>query len=140
MTLTAIPADACQEFTGWSGDASGNTNPLVIVMDVEQEHHGDLRLKTFTITASAGPGGSITPSGAVSVNCGTDQTFTITPACLLPDRGRAGGRRLGRARSTSYTFTERADGPYDRGDLRPDDLHHRGLGRSGRVDQPRAVR
>ena len=37
-------------------------------------------VNTFTITASAGAGGSISPSGAVSVNCGTDQAFTITAA------------------------------------------------------------
>ncbi|MCX6345301.1 MAG: GH32 C-terminal domain-containing protein, partial [Armatimonadetes bacterium] len=32
-----------------------------------------------TITASAGAGGSISPNGAVSVNYGANQTFTITP-------------------------------------------------------------
>ena len=32
---------------------------------------------THTITASAGPGGSISPSGAVSVNYGKSQSFTI---------------------------------------------------------------
>ena len=36
--------------------------------------------ETFTITASAGQGGSITPSGAVSVKKGESQTFTITPS------------------------------------------------------------
>lgn len=35
---------------------------------------------TFTITASAGQGGSITPSGAVSVAKGGSQTFTIKPS------------------------------------------------------------
>jgi hypothetical protein len=34
---------------------------------------------TYTITASAGPGGSISPSGTVVVNKGASQTFTITP-------------------------------------------------------------
>jgi len=34
---------------------------------------------TFTITASAGPGGSITPGGEVPVSQGADQTFIITP-------------------------------------------------------------
>jgi hypothetical protein len=34
---------------------------------------------TVTITASAGPGGSITPSGAVTVTIGADQTFDLTP-------------------------------------------------------------
>lgn len=36
-------------------------------------------IKTFTITASAGEGGSISPEGTVMVNYGTDQTFMITP-------------------------------------------------------------
>ena len=35
---------------------------------------------THTITASAGPNGSISPSGAVTVNEGGSQTFTIAPA------------------------------------------------------------
>ena len=39
---------------------------------------------------------AISPSGAVSVDYGTDQTFTITPSNRLPCGGRAGGRRLGR--------------------------------------------
>jgi len=33
----------------------------------------------YTITASAGPGGNINPSGAIPVNHGEDKTFTITP-------------------------------------------------------------
>ncbi len=36
-------------------------------------------IDTFTITASAGSGGSISPSGAVTVNSGANQAFTITP-------------------------------------------------------------
>jgi PKD repeat protein len=35
--------------------------------------------QTWTITASAGNGGSISPSGSVTVNHGANQTFTITP-------------------------------------------------------------
>jgi len=34
---------------------------------------------TYTITASAGTGGSISPTGTVTVNIGGSQTFTITP-------------------------------------------------------------
>ena len=34
---------------------------------------------TYTITASAGSGGTITPSGAVPVNYGANQSFNITP-------------------------------------------------------------
>ncbi|MFA4861219.1 glycine-rich domain-containing protein [Methanoregula sp.] len=36
-------------------------------------------INTYTITASAGSGGTISPSGAVLVNHGSDQSFTITP-------------------------------------------------------------
>ena len=35
---------------------------------------------TYTITASAGANGSISPSGSVKVNSGAGQTFTITPS------------------------------------------------------------
>jgi hypothetical protein len=37
------------------------------------------RIKTFTIAASAGAGGSISPPGGVGLTCGGNQTFTITP-------------------------------------------------------------
>ena len=36
-------------------------------------------IKTYTITASAGSGGSISPSGGINVNHGAAQTFIITP-------------------------------------------------------------
>ncbi|MBN1358220.1 hypothetical protein JW988_05575 [Candidatus Bathyarchaeota archaeon] len=36
-------------------------------------------VSTFTITASAGTGGSINPSGSVPVEYGDTQTFTVTP-------------------------------------------------------------
>ena len=59
---------------------------------------------TYTITASAGGNGSISPSGVVSVNDGSDQAFTITPyanyhvADVLVDGSSVGV-------VTSYTFT-----------------------------------
>lgn len=36
-------------------------------------------LSSYTITASAGAGGTITPTGSVNVNSGSSQTFTIAP-------------------------------------------------------------
>jgi hypothetical protein len=36
-------------------------------------------VKTYTIKATAGTGGSITPSGTVKVNYGANKTFAITP-------------------------------------------------------------
>ena len=35
---------------------------------------------TFTITASAGSGGTISPAGSVQIASGESQTFTITPS------------------------------------------------------------
>ena len=61
-------------------------------------------IDTFTITATAGANGTITPAGAVTVNYGADQTFTITPdagyhvADVLVDGVSVGA-------VTSYTFT-----------------------------------
>jgi hypothetical protein len=59
---------------------------------------------TYTITASAGTGGSISPTGAVSVNHGANRTFTITAntgytiANVLVDGASVGA-------VSSYTFT-----------------------------------
>jgi hypothetical protein len=59
----------------------------------------------YTITASAGTGGSITPSGPVSVACGADQSFTIAadPCFTLADV-RVDGVSVGAV--ASYTFTD----------------------------------
>lgn len=42
-------------------------------------YQSDSPTTSYTITASAGSGGSISPSGAVSVMAGASQAFTITP-------------------------------------------------------------
>ena len=61
-------------------------------------------IKTYTIAASAGSNGSVSPSGTVSVNYGASQTFTVTPAVgynissVLVD-----GASIGAV--TSYTFS-----------------------------------
>jgi len=61
-------------------------------------------LNTYNITASAGTGGSISPAGAVSVNCGSNQSFTITPdACYSIADVLVDGVSVGAV--GSYTFT-----------------------------------
>jgi len=65
-------------------------------------------ITTYTITATAGSGGSITPGGAVSVNEGDSQTFSITAnpgyriSAVLVDGVSQGA-------ITSYTFTNVTD-------------------------------
>jgi hypothetical protein len=54
-----------------------NNKEYYVVSNVTGTGGGEVN--TFTITASAGTGGSITPSGSVTVNYGANQTFTITP-------------------------------------------------------------
>ena len=61
-------------------------------------------LATYTILASAGSGGSIAPSDTVLVNCGANQTFTITPdSCYVVADVLVDGSSVGPV--TSYTFT-----------------------------------
>ena len=60
---------------------------------------------TYTITATAGANGSISPSGEVDVTDGTDQTFTITPnAGYEIDTLKVDGKAV--TASTSYTFSD----------------------------------
>ena len=61
-------------------------------------------LNTFTINASAGANGTISPSGAVVVNSGANQTFTITPdAGFAVQDVLVDGVSVGAV--TSHTFT-----------------------------------
>ncbi len=61
-------------------------------------------INVYTIVASAGSGGSISPSGNVPVNCGSDQAFTIVPdACYTIADVLVDGVSVGAV--ASYTFT-----------------------------------
>jgi|GEM_PF-6163083 len=60
-------------FTVTATNASGNdTQALSIVIN-------PVPPTVYTVTATAGSGGSISPNGSVSVTAGSNQTFTITP-------------------------------------------------------------
>ena len=66
--------------------------------------YGASMTETYTITASAGPHGSISPSGNVTVNHGSDKSFTITPVIGYSiDDVLVDGSSVGAVRS--YTFT-----------------------------------
>jgi len=69
-------ASASSTFDGWSGDIeSGN----IVTMDGNKSVTATFTLKTYTITATAGENGSISPSGDTTVNYGSDQVYTFTP-------------------------------------------------------------
>ena len=85
-----------------------DTNYTTLTGEIELLHHksnggGSSGYSYYTIEATAGAGGSISPSGSVSVREGRDQTFTITP-----DKGYAvstvkiDGKSIGAVKS--YTF------------------------------------
>ena len=81
LELLASPA-AGWLFNGWSGDLSGTANPSTILLDDNKNITATFIeeiLITHTITASAGPNGSIAPAGEVTVDKGSSQGFTITP-------------------------------------------------------------
>lgn len=64
---------------------NGNTGGCTVLIDDVKLTASDggstpVEPTSYTITASAGQGGSITPSGAVSVEKGGSQTFTIKPS------------------------------------------------------------
>jgi hypothetical protein len=72
--------------------------------DYSQELHYTVGSQTYTISASAGANGSITPAGAVAVNRGASQSFTISAAqnyqvlAVMVDGSSVGA-------VASYTFT-----------------------------------
>ena len=78
VTLTATP-DASSTFAGWSGACSGTSPTSTLTMNANASVTATFNLKSYTITATAGANGSISPQGTVSVNYGGSQNFTITP-------------------------------------------------------------
>ncbi len=75
--VTAVP-DTGYHFVNWSD--SSTVNPRTdsnVTGNISMTANFDI--DTFTITASAGANGSISPSGNVTVNYGSDQAFSITP-------------------------------------------------------------
>ena len=109
------PTKSGYTFTGWSGTGLTGENNLTVTIEKGSTGNrsytahwrynggGGSGYSYYTIKATAGAGGSISPSGNVSVREGRDQTFTITP-----DKGYAvsnvkiDGKSIGAVKS--YTF------------------------------------
>lgn len=80
VTLTATP-NSNSTFAGWSGGYSGSVGTqCIVIMNDNVSVSAAFNLKMYTITASAGSGGSISPSGSISVNAGSYRTFVFTPS------------------------------------------------------------
>ena len=114
--LTSLPSasrSGSYSFDGWYTKKNGGTrittatvfsaNTTVYAHWTYTGSGGGSGYSYYTIKATAGAGGSISPSGNVSVREGRDQTFTITP-----DKGYAvanvkiDGKSIGAVKS--YTF------------------------------------
>jgi hypothetical protein len=81
VTLTAAPATG-STFSGWSGGGCVGSGTCIITMNASAAVTASFAANptTYTITATAGAGGSISPSGTVTVSQGGSQAFTIAPA------------------------------------------------------------
>ena len=78
VQFTAIPTLGWR-FSVWSGDLVGSLNPSTVTIDGNKAVAATFVTNQYTITASAGVGGSISPSGVIIVDYGGSQFFTITP-------------------------------------------------------------
>ena len=112
-SLPSASRSGSYSFDGWYTEKSGGTkittdtvfsaNTTVYAHWTYTGGGGGSGYSYYTIEATAGAGGSISPSGNVSVREGRDQTFTITP-----DKGYAvanvkiDGKSIGAVKS--YTF------------------------------------
>ena len=77
VQLTAIPT-LDWRFSVWSGDLTGSLNPSTLTIDGNKAVAATFVINQLTITASASVGGSISPSGTVSVTFGSDQIFMFS--------------------------------------------------------------
>src|SRR5439155_930629 len=102
----SITPDACYHVVDVLVDGSSvGAVTSYTFTNVTADHtiHASFALTSYTIAASAGAGGSIAPSGNVSVSCGSDQSFTITPdGCHTVSDVVVDGSSVGAV--ASYTF------------------------------------
>ncbi len=75
--VTAV-ADAHYHFVNWSDGSTANPRTDTSVA-ADKSVTANFTIDTFTITASAGTGGTIDPAGVTTKDYGTSQTYTFTP-------------------------------------------------------------
>lgn len=109
------PTKSGYTFTGWSGTGLDGENNMTVTIPKGSTGNrsytahwrynggGGRGYSYYTIKATAGTGGSISPSGNVSVREGRDQTFTITPdKDYAVANVKIDGKSIGAVKS--YTF------------------------------------
>jgi hypothetical protein len=106
VTFT-ITADSCYEWDVVVG--SDSHGPLSTYTFEDVRGDGTIEViftkKTYTITATAGANGTISPAGNVIVGCGESQIFTISPDwCYTVTDVLVDGQSVGSV--TSYAFND----------------------------------
>jgi hypothetical protein len=104
VTLTAAPA-AGSTFGGWSGSCTGSTPTCVLNVNTTTTVTAAFNLSNaYTISATAGSNGTISPSGATPVSPGGSQTYRIAAGSRYRVADvRVDGVSVGAL--SSYTFT-----------------------------------
>src|SRR5262249_1748397 len=110
QTYTIAPADKCHFIADVKVDGvSVGAVATYTFSDVQANHTIDATFWPFgpyTIPATAGAGGSITPSGSTAVACGGSQTYTNSPAdkCHVIADVKVDGVSVGAV--ATYTFSD----------------------------------
>ena len=105
ITAPADPTKTGYTFAGWTPaiPATMPAENMTIKAQWRYNGGGSSGYSYYTIKATAGTGGSISPSGSVSVREGRDQTFTITPdKSYAVSNVKIDGKSIGAVKS--YTF------------------------------------
>ncbi|WP_461489127.1 InlB B-repeat-containing protein, partial [Pontibacter sp. HJ8] len=92
VSLTATPASGYQ-FAGWSGDASGNTNPLTVTMTGNKAITANFTAvpAQYSLAVSTNEGGTVTKDpDQASYTAGTTVKLTATPASEYQFSGWSG--------------------------------------------------
>jgi uncharacterized repeat protein (TIGR02543 family) len=79
VQLTATPS-AGYHFTGWSGDASGSTNPLSVTVNANKSITANFAINTYTLSVTATHGSVAKNPDAGSYDSATTVQLTATPA------------------------------------------------------------
>ncbi|HEC02488.1 MAG TPA: hypothetical protein ENI81_03030, partial [Phycisphaerales bacterium] len=83
-TLTITPSsDIGYHFTGWSGDASGDADPLAVTVTSDMAITANFEINTYNLTYKADSNGSISGNTEQIVEHGSDGT-SVTP---IPNAG-----------------------------------------------------
>ena len=115
VTITASASPSGQQFKEWeivSGNitlASSTSETTSFTMPAEEVNvkaiYEAVHVTEYSITATVGANGTISPSGAVKVTAGDSQTFTISPSSgYVIDTLKVDGLEVTAA--TSYTFSD----------------------------------